>query len=115
MIAIKQYDGTNIIEFTLDGCMTHEEFDKIAEKMLIVLRQHEKIRLIEVIKDEPSVMWRDMKKVPKHLKNFSHIAVVADQKWIEWISRITKPVVCAELRIFKLDEIENAREWIKHV
>ncbi|MGB5987529.1 MAG: STAS/SEC14 domain-containing protein [Desulfobacterales bacterium] len=117
MLAMQQYPESNILEFTLDGGMTHEEFDQVAAKIEEMLQTHQKIRLVEVIKEvggiEPSALWADMKFGPKHLKDFSHVAVVADQKWIEWAGKMARPLVSAEVRTFGLHEIEDARRWIR--
>lgn len=117
MLMMEQVEGTNILEFTLDGGFTREEFDVIAAKIESMLKEHSKIRLIEVVKSigaiEPSALWEDLKFGPKHLKDFSHVAVVADQKWIEWMTKMAQVMMSAEVRTFPLSQIEEARNWIR--
>lgn len=117
MLTMTQVEGGNILEFTLDGGMTREEFDRIAAKIEDMLKVHRQIRLVEVIKRmgaiEPSALWEDLKFGPRHLKDFSHVAVVADQKWIEWMAKIGQAMIPAEVRTFHLEQLEEARNWIR--
>lgn len=115
MIQFEQIDQSNIIEFTIDGEMSRAEFDAAAEKLDGMMNEFGKIRIIEIIKDigkvEPSAVWADLKWEPRHINKWSHIAIVADQKWIHWM----KPMsifVPAKIKFFHLDELEAARKWI---
>jgi len=116
MIEFHQIDQSNIIEFTIDGEMTKDDFDAAAEKLDGMMNEFGKIRIIEIIKGigkvEPSAIWADLKWEPRHINNWSHIAVVGDQKWIRWM----KPLaifVPAKIKLFHLDELEAARAWIQ--
>ncbi|MGA9334905.1 MAG: STAS/SEC14 domain-containing protein [Rudaea sp.] len=117
MLNVQPQDGTNILEFTIDGGFNRSEFDTVAARIEQMVALHGKIRVIEIIKSigpiEPSAFWQDLKFAPKHMKDFSHVAVVGDQKWITWLSRMAKPFLSAKVRIFGLDEVEKARVWIK--
>lgn len=117
MLIFEQIPGTNIIEFTLDGSLTRSEYDALEGKMEEMIAAHGEIRLIEVIEDigrmEASAIWRDLRWTPANLKHFSHVAVVADQKWIEWMVAPLRMFVRAQIRLFHLDEIDEARRWIR--
>ena len=116
MLTLTEIQGTNILEFTLDGSLSREEFDEIVEKAEEMIEAHGKVKIIEIVrhigKIEPSAIWADLKWEPRHLKYFTHVAVVADQKWIEWIAAACKVFISAEMRVFHLDELEEARAWI---
>ena len=116
MLTVNEIRGTNILEFTLDGSLSREDFDQIVTKADEMIEAHGKIKLIEVVKHigkiAPSAIWADLKWEPRHLKYFSHVAVVADQKWIEWMIAPFKLFISAEIKVFHLDELEEARAWI---
>lgn len=61
---------------------------------------------------ERRAVWTDIKWAPKHLKNFTHAVVVADQKWIEWMAAVLRPFFSMEIRFFHLDELGDARRWL---
>lgn len=117
MLTVSQSTDTNILEFTLDGSMSRKEFDKLVEQAEEMIEAYGKIKIIEIINDigkiQPSAIWADLKWEPTHLKYFSHAAVVADQKWIEWMIAPFRPFISAEIKVFHLDELEEARNWIK--
>lgn len=117
MLTLNHIQGTNIIEFTLDGSVTREEFDKIIALAEQLIETYGKLRVIEVIqhigKIEPSALWADLKWEPRHLKYFTHVAVVADQRWIEWMVAPLRVFISAEMKTYHLDELEEARAWIQ--
>lgn len=117
MLGFHQIPDTNIIEVTFDGDLTRADYDRLADHLDAMIRAHGKIRMIEIIKRighlEASAVWKDLKWGPSHLKSFSHVAVVADQKWIEWMITPFRMFVSAEIEVFQLDELEKARAWIR--
>jgi len=45
--------------------------------------------------------------------DFGRIALVTDIGWMRTAARLFAPLMRAEMHIFALDEIEDARSWIK--
>jgi len=119
MIEFQQIDQSNIIEFTIDGGMTREDFDRLVKKLDGMIHEFGKIRIVEIIKDigkiEPSAIWADLKWEPRHIKNFSHVAVVADQKWIKWMVKPLNMFIPAKIKLFELEELDEARAWIGEI
>jgi len=116
MLTVKPQTDTNVLEFTLDGSMSRAEFDQLTAKAEDMIETYGKIRVIEIIKGigkiAPSTIWADLKWEPTHLKHFSHVAVVADQRWIEWMVAPFRIFINAEIKVFHLNELEEARDWI---
>ena len=116
MLAFHQIPDTNILEFELDGAFKRDDFDRLAVMADAIIEEHGAIKMIEVIKHigkiQPSALWADLKWTPRHLKYMTHLAVVADQKWIGWIVGPMRAFIDAEVHSFHLDEIEDARRWI---
>ena len=116
MLTLHEHPGTNVIEFSVNGGITKTEFQNIADKIDAVIALYGNVRLIEVIHKigsiEPAALWADLKFGPSHLKYFTHVAVVADQKWIEWITKASRPFLSAQMRVFHINEIDDARTWI---
>lgn len=116
MLKFEQYEDTNLLECTLDGPLTRADFDALTAKADEMIEQFGQLRFLEVIekigKIQPSALWADFKWGPKHIKSFSHVAVVADQKWIEWMIVPFRKFMSCEVRVFHLDELEDARQWL---
>jgi len=117
MVEYHEIPDTNIIEFVVDGSFTAEDFDSLLPKVTALIEKHGKVRVIEVVKSFSSFpvtrLWEDMKFGYEHLGNISHVALVADKKWIEVIAKIVGPLFKAELKTFHFNEIADARTWIR--
>jgi SpoIIAA-like len=48
----------------------------------------------------------------KHWRDFSHVAVVADQAWVRAAVSMFKPFFPSEVRLFKLADLASAKAWI---
>lgn len=118
MIAITQVPDTNIVEIMIDGAISSAEFDRALERLKIAIDQHGSIKVLErlgKLKAPPipwSRFWDDIQFGFEHLRDITHAAVVADQSWIVPYVRLLNPLLKAELRAFKLSELEAAREWL---
>jgi stage II sporulation SpoAA-like protein len=117
MIEFREISNTNIVEFTIDSSISGAEFDELVAKIEAAIRQHGTLRILEHIRSFGGMpvakVWDDIKFGFKNMKNFSHAAVVADQKWIELFTRAAKPFVSAEVRYFNETDIEQARECLR--
>jgi hypothetical protein len=92
------------------------EFKPTMEEML----RGEEIRLVEVIADDyggfgPGGLTADLKlgfgALFHHHSAFKRIAVVSDKEWIAHTLHALSWMVPGELALFRLDEIDHAKEW----
>lgn len=119
MIRVTQDTGSNVVEVEVDGEVTAEEFDRALEQMQEAIDRHGKVKVLEklgTLAMPPipwSKFWDDLKFGFDHLRDLTHVAVVADQSWVAGYVKILDPLFRAELKVFKLDEIERARQWLK--
>lgn len=107
---------TNIVEICVDGKITREDFDRVAALIESVIAVHGKVRLIEIVREfgsmEPAALWADLKFGPRHLKDFSHVAVVGHARWLSWLTSMAKPFMSAQVKYFDLQDLDKARAWI---
>jgi len=108
----------NVLAFVCHEQVTKQDYEAVlvpaVEK---ALRAHEKLRLYyETAPDlagiDAGAMWEDTKVGMGHFTRWEKFAVVTD---IEWISRTMKFfsfLMPGEMRVFKADETQAAREWI---
>lgn len=108
----------NIIEISVEGKVTEADFDRVISQMKADVEKHGKVRLLEEIHNfegmDPMALWKDFKSAVPLLKNFSHVAVVADAKWMLTLTEAFKSVLSAEVKSFERSQIETAREWLKN-
>ena len=116
MITYYEVSETNIIEVTVDGKITAQDFDELVEKFEAAMERHGKVRVLEHVKSfggmPLSKWWEDFKFGIKHWRDVERAAVVADKKWIELWTKVVKPFVKCEVRYFASAEIEEARQWL---
>lgn len=117
MIQYKEIEGTNIAEIMVDGKVTREDFDTIAPRLENFIEKHGTVRLLEEIRNfsgfELSLLWDNMKFSFGHMKNFDRVAVVTDKRWIKNWTKLGNTFINAEVEAFELDEIEDARAWLR--
>jgi hypothetical protein len=88
----------------------------IVEKAL----QTDEIRIVEVIAPDyegfgPGGLFEDLKlafgTVLPHHSAFKRIAVVSDKAWVGHTVHALSWMIPGELAVFKLDELEQAKQW----
>ncbi|ADJ27387.1 STAS/SEC14 domain-containing protein [Nitrosococcus watsonii] len=120
MIKVEPIPGTNIVEMSFEGSATAEEFDQALRTFNAAIREHGSIKVLERIGDLDtppipwSKFWDDIKFGFEHLSDMTHVAVVADQSWISAWVKVLNPLFKAEIKLFKLEELEQAREWLRN-
>jgi SpoIIAA-like len=92
------------------------KFKPTAEKML----NTDELRIVEVIGSDyegisPGGLFEDLKlafgTVLPHHSSFKRIAVVSDKAWVAHTLHAVSWLIPGELAIFKLDELDKAKEW----
>lgn len=118
MIEVQEHPENNIVEMTMYGSITAQEFDDTLAKFKAAIERHGRIRVLEHIGelDTPPIpwskLWEDVKFGFEHLGDVTHVAVVADQGWIAAYVSMLNPLMKAELKHFKRAELDVARDWL---
>ena len=116
-VTYKEYPEHKLVEIGVDGKVTSEAFDHVADKMETFIALHGKVKIIEIITDFDGFDWDVIGKGIKfdfeHLKDFSHCAVVTDSGWIGPFTRMLSPLFTIQIKTFPMSDIELARAWIK--
>ncbi len=117
MVTIDEVDGTNILEFAINGKVSAEEFDAIVKKAELMIAQHGKIRVLEQIVAFGGMpiakYWEDIRFGFRHLKDITKMAIVTDKEWIETISKLFTGLYSGEIRFFELAQLDQARAWLQ--
>ena len=115
MIEYRNPDN-NIAEITVEGKITESDFDRVSSQMKADIKQHGKLRLLEEFHSfegmDPITLWKDANFGLSHIDDFTHIAVVAEQTWMQTIAGAVDSVLSAKVKAFDSSEIEQAREWL---
>ncbi|WP_170151078.1 STAS/SEC14 domain-containing protein [Hephaestia caeni] len=110
-------DSHGIVEFTIDGPITKPEYDRIVAEIDAAIERFGKLRMIEIVKDigaiDSAIWWPDLKWAATHMKHIARCAVVTDKGWIGAITRAAAAVLPAEIRVFSLPDVAEARAWVR--
>lgn len=104
-----------LLEVTLDGGMTTEEYEKVVAAVDALLTRHDKINVIGIVHDfgwvEPEVWWKDLQFHLGHRHVFRRAAIVTDRPWIGSLTRLVAPMYSYDVRTFDEADIAAARAW----
>ena len=107
---------TGIIEILIDGPTDSECYRALIQDMDAQIARMGQIRVLEIVRDlgwvSPAVWWEDLGWSFRHLKDISRAAVVTDKSWIGPIVTMMSGVMVAEVRVFGLAELDEARVWL---
>ena len=115
-IILIENDDTKVVEITVSGKITKDDYDKVIGPMQDFIDRHGTMKLIEVVESfdwfEPSVIWPGIKFDIQNLRHISHVAIVSDIGWISPISKAAGAFMSTKLRTFDMAELNDARSWI---
>ncbi len=110
----------NVLAIEATGKVTHEDYRNtlIPRVQAMLALAKGPIRMLYVIGKEfrgfeLEALWDDGKLGLKHWRDFSHVAVVADQAWLRAAVNIFMPFFHGEVRLFDLSQLPAAKDWIK--
>ena len=101
------------------GEVTKEDFDKVLiPKIDDLSKRQGEIKYLLVLETDVSnftvaAWWKDLVMGLKHFTEWKRIAVVSDQKGVEWFTDAFKYLIPGNSKGFALSELEEAVEWIK--
>ncbi len=117
MIDYRDDAEAGIAEIVIDGAISRADFDDVSARLAALIERCGRIRLLEDIRRigriDPSVIAADVSFSFRHMKDFSHCAIVGERKWLEWLVRAIDPLVRCEIRYFDRADIEEARRWLR--
>lgn len=114
MIEVHEQLDSNIVEVTLSGSVTAQEFDNTLATFKGAIERHGRLRVLVNLGelDTPPIplhkLWDEVKFSFEHLSDITHVAVVADQGWISAYVNMLNPLMKAELKHFKRPELDIA-------
>lgn len=116
MLKVKEIPETNIMELTVDGMVTEEDFSVVTAILENKIGKHGKLRLLEDIRSFSgmpiSLWWKDLKFSLGHMNDFERAAIVSDRGWARVMGKVMKPFAAGEIRCFERKELRKARSWL---
>src|SRR3546814_3400564 len=101
-----------VVEFTVDGPLTKEDYDRIVAEIDDAIGRFGKLRLVEIVKDigaiDSAIWWPDLKWAATHMKHIARCAVRSEEHTSELQSlmRNSYAVFCLTTKNKNTDSIE---------
>jgi nucleotide-binding universal stress UspA family protein len=118
MIEVLNEFPPTIMGFACKSHVTKEDYEEVlTPAMRQALADYQKVRLYFQIESdfagvEPGALWEDVKLGMEYLFRWDRIAVVTDVEWIRQTFKAFSRVIPCEARVFRLDEVSTAKEWV---
>jgi len=96
MLEFRDVPDSNVIEFTVDGHIARDEFERVIAALNANIAEHGKVRLLEEIRSfgltDPLTLLEDLKWLFEHFNDIERTAVVSDYGWLEGFVQMTSPM-----------------------
>jgi hypothetical protein len=116
MLSYKEYDNAQAVEIVLEGRISTQEFEALAERLEAFIARHGHVRVLEIVRDfegmDASALWEDIKFSLRHLKDFSRCAIVANPNTRHLWSSLVAPFMSCDVEHFPPGEEDAARDWL---
>ena len=116
-LILRETPEQNMIEVELSGKISKEDYERLAPELERLIQRYGKIRVLVIMRDfhgwRMGALWQDIKFDLQHFKHFEKIAFVGEKKWQEWMSNICLPFTAGEIRYFRRDRLNEARQWLQ--
>lgn len=116
MIHLSTQPGSPVVEITVEGTITNKDLEEAINGLHAGLDRDGKTRVLEIIRHftgmELAALWTDIKRGVPLAQKIDRVAVAADQAWIRRFAELGHLFTKAELKVFALEDLAEARAWI---
>lgn len=116
MLKSRGLDEDGVFSVKAGGKVTREEYERLLRVVEDLLQNHDSLRFYIKLVDfsglEARALWDDLKFDFKHKNQYGKTAIVGDQKWEEWATKLSGMFFDAEMKFFQTDQSDKAWTWI---
>jgi len=117
MYTILEEQSDHAIGLKVDGKLTKKDYDSLVPYLETLINQRGPMSLLCDMTNwegmEIKACVEDMKFSMRHLRDFKRVAVVGDQRWLDWCMKLFDPLVKTEMKAFSSEKIEEAWNWVR--
>ncbi len=100
----------------VDGRVTRREYGRLEEAMKTQIAEENRVsylvRLRKLEGLEAGALWEDLRFGLTNLGHIERVAVVADERWAAWLSRLSGLLMPGRVRHFSPEEEDQAWHWL---
>lgn len=115
MLTIETKDP-GLVVVKVSGTLHKEDYDRFVPAFDRLRRERGPVRLLIELDDfrgwDLPGLWEDLRFDTTHQDDMGRVAVVGENVWQEWGTRLSTPFFKAEMRYFDHDRSAEARAWL---
>ncbi|MEM6867785.1 MAG: STAS/SEC14 domain-containing protein, partial [Cyanobacteria bacterium P01_C01_bin.121] len=114
-LIVSRSSDSPVLEVVVKGKITTTDINTAVREIHRDLEKHDKLKILEEIRDfkgiDPMALWIDLQQISL-LNKISHVAIVADAKWIKTLAEAIGGLYPFEMRVYERSEIDLAKTWL---
>lgn len=107
----------NVIGFKLSGKLTDTDYQEVIPQFEESIEKWGKIRILWILEDfhgwEAKAAWDDLKYWLKFKDDIERCALIGDEKWEEWMTKLAKPFMRTKVKYFDQSHMQEAWDWAR--
>lgn len=108
----------DIIVLQANGTLTSSDYTETFLPLFDhVKNTHPEVRLLITFAPdfegfEAGAIWEDAKFGLQHTNDFYRVAIVSNEKWMEWMTKVADLLTQGEMRHYRMTQLLEALRWI---
>lgn len=107
----------DIMEITATGTLSGGDYDLLVPKLESFAAEEGPLRVLIELRDftgwTPSGLWKEVRFDATHQDDLDRVAVVGENGWEEWGTKLSKPFFKADVKFFPRERMDEARAWLR--
>ncbi len=107
-----------VLAYRVGGKVTREELGEIETKLVAAIDKFGKVRVLVELTGlsgmEPGAFWEDLKFTLRHGRDIERLAVVGDQNWERWWTKIAGKLSGTDVEYFEVQQRIHAWHWLEN-
>lgn len=103
--------------FRLTGSVDKHDYDVMLPVLEEKIRQYGKVRVYAELQEANDLslraLWEELRFDFRHAAHFSRVAVVGNQKWLDWLTVMATPFTSARIKHFDPINRDQGLDWVR--
>jgi hypothetical protein len=118
MYEILPQSQDDVLGVRASDTLTEADYDRLVPFLEARVREHGPLRVLVLMEDwhgwdSLGALWEDAK-MDAHLnEHIERIAMVGDEEWERWMTKLSKPFADGRLRYFDAADLDEAWAWVR--
>jgi hypothetical protein len=117
MLQLLEESREDLMAFRLTGSVDKHDYDVMLPILEEKIKQYDKVRVYAELQDVSDLslraLWEELRFDFRHAADFNRVAVVGNQKWLDWLTIMATPFTTAKIKYFAPVNRDLALDWVR--